>query len=242
MARAPANTIGALERVVPDEAFSESWVAVHVARYDFAAHYARCEGRLLDIACGSGHGTALLAGQLANVECYGVDLDADAIAIAGTRYAKPNAQFVQGNALTFEDRAGFDTIISLETIEHLDHPRRFVEGLVRMLKPHGRLIASVPSTPSTDANPYHRHDFTEQSFARLFTRHGLREVASLRLVDPFTNTPAFTRGDVVRGAILRRMLRHYVSHPRSLVRRIGATLRYGFENRYIITAWERTHR
>jgi trans-aconitate methyltransferase len=228
---------GALERIVPDATPNESWLASHVARYDFASHYARRSGRLLDLACGSGHGTALLAERLPDVQCTGVDLDNDAIGIARQRYGRSNTTFIRANGMSFLDTAGFDTIVSLETIEHLDHPGGFVERLVWMLKPNGVLIASVPSTPSTDANPFHRQDFTEKSFARLFMGRGLTEIASLRLVDPFSNTPAFTSATMDRTAIVKRMLRYYGRHPVSFVRRLTATLRYGFENRYIVTAW-----
>ena len=230
---------GPLERAIPGESTNESWVAVHVARYDFAAHYARPNGRLLDLACGSGYGTALLSTRLPNVECVGVDLDPVAIALACERYPRPNATFLQGDGMTLVDLQGFDTIVSLETIEHVAHPQRFVERLTGMLRPGGRMIASVPSTPSTDANPYHLHDFTEESFGRLFTRLGLRSVASIRLVDPFANTPTFSDKQVDRSQLIRRMVRHYARHPGSFVRRVIATVRYGFENRYITTAWER---
>jgi 2-polyprenyl-3-methyl-5-hydroxy-6-metoxy-1,4-benzoquinol methylase len=230
---------GPLERALPGQSTNESWVAVHVARYDFAAHYARPRGRLLDLACGSGHGTALLSTRLPNVECVGVDLDPEAIAVARERYSRPNATFLQGDGMTFADIQGFDTIVSLETIEHLADPQRFVERLTRMLRSGGRMIASVPSTPSTDANPYHLHDFTEESFARLFTRLGFRAVASIRLVDPFANTPTFSDNQVDRPQLIQRMVRHYARHPASFVRRVVATVRYGFENRYITTAWER---
>lgn len=233
---------GALERAVPGESPNESWIAVHVARYDFAAHYARQVGRLLDLACGSGHGTALLADRLPSVACVGVDLGADAIAHARERYGRANNTFAEANGMTFDDAQGFDTIVSLETIEHLADPEAFVERMASMLRPGGRIIASVPSTPSTDANPYHLQDFTEASFARLFTRLGFRGIASLRLVDPFSNTPTFSRKSGDKGRVLRRMLRHYIRRPVSLVRRVAATVRYGLENRYITTAWERSKR
>jgi 2-polyprenyl-3-methyl-5-hydroxy-6-metoxy-1,4-benzoquinol methylase len=233
----PAST---LERVVPEETPSEGWLAVQVARYDFAAHYV-VGSRLLDIACGSGHGTYRLASLHPHVECVGLDLDPEAVRVAERTYVRENARYIHANAMTFSDAQGFDTIVTLETIEHLTDPRGFIECLVFMLKPGGRIIASVPSTPSTDANPFHLQDFTEKSFNALFEHHGLISISQLRLVDPFSNTPTFSRKDVDRGAALKRMLRHYASHPMSLVRRIGATVRYGFENRYITAVWERAH-
>lgn len=237
----PMTNAGPLERAVPEANPNESWLAIHVARYDFARRYARTSGRLLDIACGSGYGTALLGEGLPQVECSGADVDEEAIWLANGSYVRENTTFIRADGMTFVDRGGFDTIVSLETIEHLDQPDVFVKRLVAMLRPTGRLIASVPSTPSTDANPYHRRDFTEAGFRRLFLRHGLKEVASIRLVDAFANTPTFADKRVNKRSVLRRMLRHYVTNPASLVRRVNATIRYGFENRYITTAWEYDH-
>lgn len=231
-----------LERVAPHDGPNESWLALHVVRYDFASHYARPTGRLLDIACGSGHGTALLAERLPHVECVGVDVSSEAIADASVRYRRTNNTFICSDGMSYRDDDRFDTIVSLETIEHLDSPSGFVHRLVSMLRPRGRLIASVPSTPSTDANPFHRHDFTEASFRRLFADYSLREVASIRLVDPFANTPAFSQGRIRRPDVLRSIAAHYLAHPMSLVRRLAAVVQYGFENRYITTAWELTDR
>jgi trans-aconitate methyltransferase len=197
-------------------------------------------GRLLDIASGSGYGTALLADRHPAVQCTGVDIDSDAVAFASSAYGRPNVTFRQADAMTFSDEQGFDTIVSLETIEHLDVPQVFVDRLVAMLRPGGRIIASVPSTPSIDGNPYHRSDFTERSFVAMFERHGLNRVSWFRLVQPFSSTPSYTRQDASKARILRRLVRHYARHPDSLLRRLVATVRYGFENRYITAVWERS--
>ena len=72
--------------------------------------------------------------------------------------------------MRFADPEGFDTIVTIETIEHLPNTVQFVSRIAGMLRPGGILIASVPTTPSVDGNPYHLHDFTERSFRRLFDR------------------------------------------------------------------------
>src|SRR5689334_14566703 len=80
------------ERFIPGTR-GEIWVE-HWHRYHFAAHWAA--GReVLDVACGEGYGTALLAARGAK-RVTGVDLSAQAVAHARTAYANlANAQFVE---------------------------------------------------------------------------------------------------------------------------------------------------
>jgi len=35
------------------------------------------------------------------------------------------------------------------------------------------------------------------------------------------------------------LLRHYARHPAAALRRLAATLRFGFTNRYLTVAWQR---
>lgn len=232
-----------LERITPDnlahgEATGTGSLVIHLARYDFASHYIR-PGRLLDIACGVGYGTHLLASRHSHVKCVGLDIEPDAIATARSRYSHPRVDFVLGDGMRFVDANGFDTIISLETIEHLPDPKAFVDRLVDLLRPGGRLVASVPSTPSVDANPHHMHDFTEESFRRLFRGHGLHELECLRIAQPYAPLAVLRRQEARAVGIRRNLLRYYASNPMSLMRRLGATLRYGFENRYATIALEK---
>ena len=140
-------------------------------------------------------------------------------------------------SLAFEDAEGFDTIVSLETVEHLPEPRRFLTRLAGLLKPGGVLVASVPTTPSVDLNPHHLHDFTKSSFRRLVEPTGLCEI------DCYTQVQKVDVGRVLRRseARLKEMRaglpRYYARHPAALVRRLLSTLRYGFENRYLTVAW-----
>jgi len=82
----------------------------------------------------------------------GVDLSAEAVAYARQRYAHPKIEFVCADATRFEDAEQFDFIASLETIEHVPQPEKFVAHLRALLKPGGMVIGSVPTTPSVDAN------------------------------------------------------------------------------------------
>jgi SAM-dependent methyltransferase len=230
-----------LERLVPDElapgdVTGGEALCISIERYEFAARHARA-GRLLDVACGVGYGTRLLTDRCAGrVEALGIDLSPEAIDYARRRYADARTRFAVADAMAWSDPDGFDTIVSIETIEHLPAPEAFVARLVRMLRPAGVLVASVPTTPSVDANPHHRHDFSERSFRRLLAPHGLAERDALAQDQPFGIAAILSRREPRLRELRRGLPAWYATHPGSLVRRIAATLRHGFKNRYLTLA------
>jgi SAM-dependent methyltransferase len=193
---------------------------------------------VLDCACGVGYGTRILADRATSeVSAVGVDLSPAAIDYAREHYAGPRVRFVVGDAMEFSDPEGFDTIVSIETIEHLPDPVRFVDRMIAALRPGGVFVASVPVTPSVDANPHHLHDFTERSFRRLFTRRDLLEFARLTQDQPFSLGAVVTRGEARMQQVRRNLPAYYLSHPPQLLRRLSSTLRHGFKNRYLTVAW-----
>lgn len=239
----PADA-SSIERLVPEsllagEATGRETLELHLARYRFAARQAR-PGRILDMACGVGYGTRLLAEEAAGAEeVVGVDVSGEAVAHARARYAAPRVRFVAADATRFADAAGFDTVVSLETIEHVERPDLLAERLVAALRPGGVLVGSVPVTPSVDVNPHHRHDFTARSFRRLFAGRGLREVAAFPQVQPFRPLAVLRRQETRMADMRPRLWAYWLRHPDAVVRRAAATLRYGFSNRYLTLAWVR---
>lgn len=234
--------IDSLERLVPGELDSEDTTGretleLHLQRYEFAAGQVS-KGRLMDIACGVGYGTRLLTDRCAELdEALGVDISESAVAHAQGRYANERTSYRRHDALTFLDEAGFDAIVSLETIEHLPNPEGFLANLVPMLRPGALLIASVPTTPSVDFNPHHLSDFTERSFRRLVASVGLEEVACLRQVQKVRVLSVLARSEARMADMRTNLPGYYMKHPGALGRRLLSTLRYGFANRYVTIAW-----
>jgi SAM-dependent methyltransferase len=231
-----------LERLVPDrvraqDLTGEETLRLHVERYEFSATHAR-PGRILDIACGAGYGTRLLADRCAGVEeALGVDLSELAVSYARERYGDARTHFRVADAMEFADGEGFDTIVSIETVEHLPRPGAFADRLVGLLRPGGILVASAPTTPSTDVNPHHLHDFSERSFRRLFASRGLREFDCLRQVQRLRLAPLLRREESRMRDMRSKLPAYYLSHPRALLHRLASTLRNGLANHYITIAW-----
>ena len=237
--------VDTLERLVPDEvdrddrAGQES-LELHIARYRFAAEHAR-PGRLLDIACGAGYGSRLLADSCSDLSAVlGVDISPEAVEYATHRYGNERLRFLVAEAMEFSDPKGFDSIVSLETMEHLVDPHAFYARLVGMLRPGGVLVASVPTTPSVDLNPHHRHDFSAGAFRRLGASHDLVEVGSLHQVQRMGLSELYAGHRFRRQNLRRNLLSFYVSNPGALMKRLWTTLRIGFANHYLALAWRRS--
>jgi SAM-dependent methyltransferase len=123
--------------------FPESRRAFHLDRYKFAADF--CSGLgVLDGACGTGYGTAVLARTAKRV--VGIDCDADSIRYAQRVYGRPNIEFLCSYVEnTGFDDDSFDVVVSFETVEHTLCPRSHMMEIVRTLRPTGKAIVSVPN-------------------------------------------------------------------------------------------------
>jgi len=232
-----------LERLVPDElsvddTTGQETFRIHLERYEFAARHAP-PGRLLDVACGVGYGSRLLADRRADVtEVVGVDISEGAVGYASNRYGLPGrVRYVCADGMRLRDERGFDGVVSIETIEHVPHPGGFVRAVDGLLRPGGVFVASVPTTPSVDANPHHLHDFSARSFRRLFRDLGYTEKAAFAQRQPF-NPLAIASGREKRLADMRRNLPlYYCTHPGKAWLRAWSTVVHGFCNKYLTVAW-----
>lgn len=127
--------------------------------------------RVLDAACGEGYGSFLLAGVARDV--IGIDIAAEAIAHAQSRYDAPNLRYVQGScaALPLPD-ASVDLIVSFETIEHLAAQAEMLAEFRRVLAADGVLVISSPNQPVYSAveaghNEFHVRELNRDELAAL---------------------------------------------------------------------------
>jgi 2-polyprenyl-3-methyl-5-hydroxy-6-metoxy-1,4-benzoquinol methylase len=232
-----------LERIIPDElseneATGSETLQLHVERYQFAKEHL-VRGSLLDLACGVGYGTALLSKDERISLAVGVDIDNAAIQYAKERYRGQNVIYICAEALDFQPDRQFDNIVSLETIEHVDDPQALFAHLVSLLAPRGRLIASVPVTPSVDANPHHRSNFSITKFKGMGNSFSLKYVTSLGQVQRYNPITIAVRKEARTANLRGNLVDFYLQHPSHLLLRIWSTLRDGFANKYLTVVWEK---
>ncbi|AMA73164.1 MULTISPECIES: class I SAM-dependent methyltransferase [Aneurinibacillus] len=174
------------ERVIPHLMKPTNGLLLeHLARYYFAIPYAK--GRVLDIACGAGYGSHMIAkngkhGKQIVKEVVGVDVDKTTIRYAQKTYGHPHVTFRREDATdpNLPKKLGqFDTILSFETLEHLEDEAQFMKNLYMMLKPGGTLVLSTPFGKGRGKPcgvPFHVHQLTEQEFCELFSGYSQVEI------------------------------------------------------------------
>ncbi len=160
----------------------------HWHRYAFARALAPGR-RVLDAACGEGYGSALLA--RAGGQVLGVDIGIEAVMHARARYGDvPGLRFEQGDATALDalPDAGFDLIVSFETLEHVQAQERMLDGFARLLAPGGLLLVSTPDKRTyTDLtgeqNPHHVRELYRDEFeAMLAARFPTRRLFAQKLL------------------------------------------------------------
>jgi hypothetical protein len=110
------------ERTLPDVPEENYWFRRHQAVYEWIA--ARVAGeRVIDMACGEGYGSDVLAASAASV--VGVDANPEAHEHARLRYRRPNLRFERDLVESFAEPA--DAVVFLQTIEHLQDPDAVLE-------------------------------------------------------------------------------------------------------------------
>jgi SAM-dependent methyltransferase len=157
------------ERFIPGTR-GEIWIE-HWHRYHFARRWV-ANRTVLDVACGEGYGSALLARDAGVV--VGVDVSPEAIAHARQAYgAVRNARFecAPCTRLPLPD-ASIDVAVSFETLEHIAEQEPFVAELARVLRPDGLLILSCPNRLEyrdrrNFENPFHVKELYRKELALL---------------------------------------------------------------------------
>jgi SAM-dependent methyltransferase len=145
----------------------------HFHRYLFALQF--CRGKhVLDVACGEGYGSAILASVASGV--VGVDASAETIAHAATAYPNADVQFIHAQATEIPlPDASFDVVVSFETLEHMDEHEAFVQEAHRVLREGGLLLLSTPDRSQylvdDPPNPYHIKEVDHQELTALLARH-----------------------------------------------------------------------
>jgi len=142
----------------------------HVERYALLRQYAA--GHVVDIACGCGYGSYLLATNPDVEHVTGVDMDAAAIAHAQAEFGNSKTTFLRDRLETYTSTRRIDLVVSVETIEHLRELAVFGAFLSRNLVP--KLILTYPSKKTTHYNRHHFHDLNVEGVSTQLAAYRLR--------------------------------------------------------------------
>jgi 2-polyprenyl-3-methyl-5-hydroxy-6-metoxy-1,4-benzoquinol methylase len=161
------------ERTLPDVPEENYWYRRHLAVYEWIA--ARTIGkRAIDMACGEGYGSELLARGAASV--VGVDANPEAHEHARLRYVRQNLRFERDLVESFAEEC--DAVVFLQTIEHVQNPGEILEHFKAMLAPGGvvyvttpNLLTLAPPGAQKSENPWHVKEYRADEFRALCEAH-----------------------------------------------------------------------
>jgi GT2 family glycosyltransferase/SAM-dependent methyltransferase len=155
------------ERFVP-WTFDVQVAYEHVHRYLWARELAGGR-RVLDVGCGEGYGSAMLAEVAADVRA--IDIDETTVRHARFNYASASVGFAidDANTLSTVEDGSVDLVVAFEVIEHVEDPARVLDACRRVLRPGGVLVVSTPnrtlySEQSEQDNPFHLHELDDTEF------------------------------------------------------------------------------
>ncbi len=157
------------ERTLPDVPEENYWYRRHLVVYEWIA--ARTIGRrVVDMACGEGYGSEVLARGAASV--VGVDANPEAHEHARLRYVRQNLRFERDLVETFREEC--DAVVFLQTIEHVQNPGKVLEHFKSLLAPGGVAYVSTPNLltlagPGREKsdNPWHVKEYRAHEFREL---------------------------------------------------------------------------
>lgn len=153
------------ERVNPD--FPDENFINHRKVYQFISQWVT-DRDVLDVGCGTGYGTAMLAEHASRVT--GIDYSKAAIKFARQHYAKPEFCVMDAHHLRFPDGA-FDFIFSSENFEHLADQAAHLLELRRVLRKGGICFIATPNPEAfvgQRPNPWHTKENTYDELVQLF--------------------------------------------------------------------------
>ena len=161
------------ERTLPDVPEENYWYRRHLVVYEWIA--ARVGGRrVVDMACGEGYGSNVLAAMAASV--VGVDANPEAHEHARLRYVRPNLRFERDLVGSFAEPC--DAVVFLQTIEHVQDPGAILDHFNSMLSPGGvayvstpNLLTLAPRGAEKSDNPWHVKEYRADEFRRLCEAH-----------------------------------------------------------------------
>src|SRR3954468_3696031 len=166
------------ERTLPDVPEENYWYRRHLVVYEWIA--ARVAGlRVIDMACGEGYGSDVLARSAASV--VGVDANPEAHEHARLRCGRDGVRFARDLVETFDEPA--DAVVFLQTIEHVQNPDEVLERFKALVAGSAspcvivstpNVLTLAPEGAEKSGDPWHVKEYRPEEFGALCAAHFAR--------------------------------------------------------------------
>jgi SAM-dependent methyltransferase len=159
------------ERTLPDVPAENYWFRRHLAVYEWIG--ARVAGkRVIDMACGEGYGSDVLARAAETV--VGVDANPEAHEHSRLRYRRQNLSFERDLVERYGEPGCCDAAVFLQTIEHVQDPHAVLGHFRSLLAPGGvayistpNVLTLAPAGAEKSDNPWHLKEYRAHEFDEL---------------------------------------------------------------------------
>lgn len=187
--------------------------------------------RVLDLSCGSGWATRLLAARVAQDQqpgqVVGVDISGEMISLARESSREfSNIEYIQAPAESIPLQANrFDKILSVEAFYYYPDQDRALEEMYRVLAPGGRLFVLInvyrenPSWKHWITHlPVNAHLRSATEYVQLLQSHGFTGVSATQIPNKWQPPGGYV-------GVTKRVLQLFLSPPQTWVARISKKFR-----------------
>lgn len=187
--------------------FARKGLAKHVT--DLAVNIT---GKTLDIGCG----TKPYAHLCQSNEYVGLEIDTPQ-----NRVNKNADYFYDGNHFPFDD-ASFDSVVANEVFEHVFNPDQFLGEMLRILKPQGLVLLTMPFVWDEHEQPYDYARYSSFGIKSLLEKHGFeiveqrKSMDDIRVIFQLLNTYIYKK-TVTKNALLNVLITLVFMAPFNIV-------------------------
>jgi SAM-dependent methyltransferase len=140
---------------------------------DLRAAGPRARGRLLDVGCGCLPYEQVFAPYVS--EYVGLEVEATFSETAAAFNSRQPHVYYDGERIPFESGT-FDTVLSIQVLEHTPDPQHLLGEMARVLRPGGLLILSVPFSFRLHEEPHDFYRFTPHALRHMCAKAGLDSI------------------------------------------------------------------
>jgi 2-polyprenyl-3-methyl-5-hydroxy-6-metoxy-1,4-benzoquinol methylase len=152
-----------------DETYYRKWNWEH----DTAHRVIKKGDKVLEVGCGTGSFLERLAAE--GFDVYGLELNNEAVKVCRQKGLTVYNELL--NTHLKNNYQAYDMVCSFQVLEHIPHPRVYIQECIDAVKPGGKIIFAVPNSHpylfkrdkyhTTNLPPHHMGLWSEKAFSNL---------------------------------------------------------------------------